>query len=204
MSRKDTKFRKLSEKHPLNHLVGPFVAAREVQTKHNTNPTLVPDKAFGTALVIAPGMAITAIHVLEEYLRLNENYDLDAERKKKGHFTIPHTFKMFIPIFGGKVRTTLLVYNMSFSGTGDIAIMEVIAPPSFDWGSFQPYPCLKLAPPDVGERIQAIGYPGSSVVPKSNSPVQLHTWPKVSTGRVLQIHDESRDSTFMNLSLIHI
>ena len=63
---------------------------------------------------------------------------------------------------------------------------------------------MRLVPPVAGTRIEALGYPDSSAIRRPDGVVELHTWPRLSTGSIQEIHGERRDATLLNYPCFQI
>lgn len=178
----------MPKNHPLHGLTAPLIAA------HNH----VEERMHGTAFVIAPELAITAKHVVIDYLDKIQNENVEQRMADGGHHTAKMTFFMFllVQLKDGR-RITLTVANAYFPGSGDIALLRLAKPPEIEWSDLAPYPTLRLMPPDVGTLIEALGYPDGSANRRPDGVVELHTWPRVSTGTVQEVHGQHRDSLLL-------
>ncbi|ALS98077.1 S1 family peptidase [Lacimicrobium alkaliphilum] len=184
-----TGFESISWSHPLYGLMAPLIAAHKN----------VQERMHGTAFVIAPEFAFTAKHVVIDYLKEIQNEDIEQKIADGGHHSIKMTFFMFlmVPLKDGR-RVALTAKKTYFSSTGDIAILHLAKPSDIEWSDLAPYPLLRLIPPDPEAYIEALGYPNSSTIRRPDGVVELHTWPRISTGTVREIHKKRRDSLLLN------
>jgi hypothetical protein len=153
----------------------------------------------GTAVVLLPGLALTARHVLTDFFEqfTGEAIGNDATGKMdlKGS------------IFGC-IRNTdgtwimLRVHTATFSHVSDLALLQLEA--SADDSLVWPIPMLQLRPPEVGQHISAMGFPGTDLdvefgdTPPFDQKLSLQLHPTVSAGTVKYVHDEKRDNSFLN------
>ena len=181
-------FQSIPEDHPLHRLTAPLIAA------HNH----IEERMHGTAFVIAPELAFTAKHVVIDYLDKIQNENIEQRMADGGHHTAKMTFFMFllVPMKDGR-RIPLTVANTYFPGSGDIALLRLSKPVEVDWADLAPYPTLRLLPPDVGTAIEALGYPDGSANRRPDGVVELHTWPRISTGIVQEVHGQRRDFSLL-------
>ncbi|HTS38041.1 MAG TPA: serine protease [Candidatus Solibacter sp.] len=112
-------------------------------------------RCLGTAFSVAPGLAITAAHVVNEYV-------LTEEQPKQN--VVPSLIA--IQIFEGKVLQWLVdaIYG---SAACDVAFLRFLRPTWWGTGPGQVNPrCARLNfnPPAVGDELRLFGFPQSSVV----------------------------------------
>lgn len=179
----------------MGRLVAPLIAA------HNH----IQEQMHGTAFVIAPELALTAKHVVVDYLdRIQEEgVETMLANGKSHHGKMTFFMFMLVPHKNGR-RIPLRVVKAYFSGTGDIAILRLNKPPEVDWEDIAPFPVLRLLPPPEGTEISALGYPDSSAVRRNDGVVELHTWPRISLGQIQEIHYQRRDSVLLNFPCFQI
>jgi hypothetical protein len=150
--------------------------------------------ASGTAVVIAPSLAMTARHVVDDYLNRFGCSD-------SGDGTLDPKFRLlsYIALQGGEGLITLAVGRIWHHPALDIALLELLynetLPKNHRWN----LPKLALSPPRRGSAIAVFGYPSSSIeLPQSESV--LPTWqmhPRISTGTVQEIHPQCRDTCLL-------
>jgi hypothetical protein len=144
----------------------------------------------GTAVVIAPWLAITARHVVEDYLERFGGDECMPINPKFRLFTL-------LALAGGKETISLAIGRMWFHPALDIAILELVPtndqfPKDHAWK----LPALDLSPPRVGTRIAVLGYPNSPIDPPMQNSASPSTWfmsPTTATGVVEEVHLDHRD-----------
>lgn len=144
----------------------------------------------GTAVVVAPWLAMTAKHVVEDYLgkfgATQATNGLDPKFQLLTCLTLEGD-RGVIPLFIGRIW---------YCNSIDIAFFELLPASEFPLNHIWKVAILDLLPPSVGDRVVAFGYSDSSVRDGTNS-VDLLTWsnkPSTSVGEVLEVHHQSRDS----------
>lgn len=164
------------------------------ELQHRLTLQVVPVFAFsgcqsvvaGTAILIAPGIAITAQHVIEE---IYEQFNVDNASENTN-----------LDLYVFQIVTGACWYVCSVShwvGT-DIAVLSIR--PRNEEASNSTVHRLKLTvdPPSIGDTVTAIGYPKSSLdIPRNDSELlhlNLTLLPTVSEGCVLDVHSSYRDS----------
>ena len=179
-------FARAHRDHPLYGLVGPLVAIHRGRE----------ERMHGTAFLIAPGLAVTAAHVVIDYLEAFQKFNLSHG---KGDHRGQLSFNMVIPLLRADgTHCPLRVIHISFSLPGDFAILHLDRPKDGDWSSLTPFPTLQLGPPNEQSHIQAFGFPSGKVTKGADGIANLHTWPRLSVGSVLEIHDRKRDGVTLN------
>ena len=87
-------FESIPEDHPLYGLTAPLIAA------HNH----VEERMHGTAFVIAPELALTARHVVVDYLDKIQNENIERKMAHGGDHTSKMTFFMFLLVLLGGLQ----------------------------------------------------------------------------------------------------
>jgi Trypsin-like peptidase domain len=143
----------------------------------------------GTAFLIGPGFALTAWHVIADYV---ERYEKLTATSK--HVDISFEMLLFFSLDAGRDLMPMKVLRTWVSEGSDIAVLAVGIPPerepSYRWRR----PVLRLLPPKVGTPIAAFGFPESLAedrTDKAHINLQLH--PRTATGVVQDVHHERRD-----------
>ena len=140
----------------------------------------------GTAVIIAPGLAITASHVLDEirsrfgYDRLSKNIELD--------------------IYVNQLNTGACWYvchASSWVGT-DITVLSLKARNDLARSASVDQLPIVVDPPTLGTKVTALGYPGTGLtIPRNDGDVlqmNFSITPTVSEGEVVDIHRSLRDT----------
>ncbi len=168
-----------------------LMTVEEMQHRHSSQ--VVPIFAFsgstsivaGTAVLIAPGIALTAQHVMEEI---------------RERFCQPKTGNANLDIYVFQLATGAVWYVCNAShwiGT-DIAVLSLRPRNEIASGTALRRIELTVDPPAIGETITAIGFPKSELnIPRNESDVlelNFTLLPTVSEGRVSEVHASLRDS----------
>ncbi len=160
----------------------------------------------GTAIVIAPYLALTAKHVIEDYWRRFETAPLVAacddesgnpQTNNPGKFSI----LAYQVLGGGRTGQIWNVTKIVLSTFTDVAFLHLTHPiggvRGYEWRGVK----LRLDPPPVGARIVGFGYhsPRISVVVSdgSNSEIEWQDSPTTTAGEVLEIYRKRRDSSML-------
>lgn len=183
MKRKNTMpdFRKISSADKINLLASPLIAVR------NEREELV----HGTAFVVGPGFAVTAYHVLEDYV---QRYDKPRNTKE----VLPISFDMYMYLtqVDGESYLPIKVLKAWRATPLDLAVLALGIPTDWPSDYVWPAPILSLLPPRVGESITAFGFAESSVdySPNDSTP-EIEVNARASTGIVAEVHHEIRDAS---------
>jgi len=144
---------------------------------------LVP---MGTAFVIAPWLATTARHVLEELFKSSTGRDV------KEHDNALHRFLFFVNPGKGQPPLTFFVSRAWFTTATDIGVMLLEPaceiPATHVWDTV----CLAALPPVPGTKVSAFGYPTPKVDVDDAGHV-LYFDAKTTSGTVSKVHAERRD-----------
>ena len=185
----------IPDDHPMGRLVAPLIAAQKgIQTRMH-----------GTAFIIAPELALTAQHVVVDYLEWIQGEPISEKLQSGGQHAGQMTFSMFLllTLRDGR-QVPLTVARMYGSHPGDITLLRLSKPDGFEWAELAPYPVLRLVPPNEGDHITALGYPDSSTNHRPDGVIELHTWPRITSGTVQQVHGMRRDSCVLNYPCLHV
>lgn len=146
----------------------------------------------GTAFFIAPWFAITASHVILDYM-------LRYDGRKAPQGELPSTFELvsFQVLNAGNTLLPLRVHRVWFSEPLDIAFLHVVPAAECDPNRRWIVPILDLLPPERGERVSAFGYPRSVITNNSSGKRVLAQRPSTAVGEVTELHLEHRDRAMM-------
>ena len=158
------------------YAIGPVTTAQDHQT-HD---------AMGTATVIAPHLAITCKHVVEDHFR---SYRL-RDGANEANFFLSATMVMA----SGQVAFDLLVKAVTLSPHTDVAFLHLGGLPEplpfAEWA----LPVVDLFPPVVGSVVHAVGYHSARAeVDHARREIRVHREVAISEGVVVDIHEERRD-----------
>lgn len=144
---------------------------------------------MGTCVMVAPGLALTARHVVQECLRRycrGESSPLDDPTEVDGNFA------MEAAQLGGEGAHRWGIYRIHCSKLTDVAFLQMR--PFFD-ASKLPLPArarMSLVPPPLGSRIVAFGYPNGQVNMTADK-LEVRLDPHTAVGEVVEIHQLFRD-----------
>lgn len=144
--------------------------------------------ASGTAMIIAPYLAITAKHIVDDHWRQHHGSPLPTGRTEvTGAFLL---FAFQAPADGPPCLWS--VQRIWSSNITDISILRLV-PTSDSAKQFVGWMRIRinLLPPAVGSKIAAFGYHDSRIEPGDS--VQWHSIPSNSHGVVTKIHHKRRD-----------
>jgi len=169
-----------------------FVHTDPTQSIHEIATPLIgirggEDFVSGTAFLIGPGVAVTAYHVIEDFVR---RFDPDAP--EDGNFDWSFELQGFLTIDHGRRLVPLRVIRMWRVAPLDLAVLAVDFPKDLDdhvWN----VPSISLLPPHPGERVTAFGFANGSVVRKEGNRSLWSMSPITSTGAVVEVHNTFRD-----------
>jgi hypothetical protein len=153
----------------------------------------------GTAIFIAPQLAITARHVIEHFWKELEQGSIPDDGKPT-HCR----FRITALQFPGESATPALWYMTRgwCADFTDITFLE-LRPVSdlakqYQWVSTLQ---LSLLPPSIGERIIGFGYPSTEARLGPSAPDQDIHWrlkPHSTVGQVLAVYEEMRDQAMLS------
>ena len=170
-------------------LQGPIVAA-------NNDRNL---EVWGTAFLIAKGWAMTAKHVVMDYLKSIGGIDVF----RGGAITAGFAFPIHLYILGAVGQSMVFgVTRIYYNEITDIALLRLTIQEEKGWESLGEFPTLQLLPPKVGESISVVGCPHSYLDHSVNNVREIHTFPRISTGVVRDVHEMMRDRN-LNFPCFH-
>jgi len=142
----------------------------------------------GTAFIVGRGYAVTAYHVIEDFLA---RYDFDVTKNEINSFQLLG----ILSLDGDTRHLPLKMMRIWRRGPLDIALMAVGVPA--DWPDQHRWkaPMLDLLPPRVGDEIFGFGFANSSAHELESEIPQMQLHPRTTTGKVIEVHHLKRDST---------
>lgn len=177
----DCAFVRTDDKQIVHEIAAPlFARAHETGELH----------ACGTASIIGRGYAITAAHVIDDYLQ-----KFGAQPNASGNNQANFDLLLYLTLNEGSEVLPLKVLKL-WSGTmTDIAVLFFGVPA--DWGEEDhvwKVPRLQLLPPDVGERISGFGFSEPEISGQDAEAPTIDIKPRTTTGQVVEVHSERRDN----------
>jgi S1-C subfamily serine protease len=152
---------------------------------------------MGTAFFVAPYVALTARHVIDEIFDQFEGRSL---LKVKGDTRFGLDLAHVDPDVG-LLKWTVRKYGYSQSIDIAVLILEPAKPlpARFAWCR----PQLSVLPPPNGSRLTAFGYPNTRHRVDQEGIGRIVVDPRLSTGTVLEIHREYRDRSMLPFPCLH-
>ncbi len=147
--------------------------------------------ALGSAVFIAPGLAITAKHVIKEFwTQMGPETRFEGELPLVGRFSI-----MAVQYPGTSSDPALWLVKFVWSARfTDIAFLSVDPAnelaQSYVWDSRLK---ISLMPPTVGERVVGFGYASSQVDLYDGARMQMTLNPSITGGGVTNVFPEYRE-----------
>ena len=173
-------FVKAVDKDPIHEIASPVIAATDRGEVF----------ASGTAFLINRGLALTAYHVVEDFIHRYE-----AIRESESTSEVNFHLWLYFAFDQGKTLVPAEVKRIWSGRPLDIAVLAVRFPPEErkrQWKLSR----LNLLPPRVGEEVRAFGFADASIS-GSDDRKKLDSTPRVTTGTVKEVHHELRDTCNM-------
>jgi Trypsin-like peptidase domain len=146
--------------------------------------------ASGTAIIIGPNLAITARHVIYDFIREFDNIDHLPNGEIAGTFHL-QLFQILNNGNSGLVWNVTRLWSSNFT---DIVVLR-LSPINQEALKYKwCLPGIDLIPPNIGERISCFGY-SDPKINKIGSQIEWHVNPKTSVGEVKAVHNQKRDSS---------
>lgn len=152
----------------------------------------------GTAVIIAPHLAITARHVVDEFWRyFDQNWRLKIN-DLQGDFGL-----LAFQVLEGQRGALWAIRRLWRSEHTDLAILQLEpfsdVAAAYRWR----YPRLQLLPPAIGAEVWTFGYKGGTAAAiiddaQTQTTVNWRSSPCTAVGTVNQVHDVYRDRGMMN------
>jgi trypsin-like peptidase len=157
----------------------------------------------GTGVIIAPHLAITAKHVIEDFLKQFTNANLERNMASGKNSETIENINILTSNYGeaGKKMNVWRVYEIYFCLQSDIAYLYML-PANEEAKDFKWNKCkLDLNPPLVGSLIFGFGFHNStSQIGANGNTINLH-WNNsgaTTTGEVIEVFPARRDSSRLN------
>jgi hypothetical protein len=148
----------------------------------------------GTAVIIAPHLAITAKHVVEDFWKNYESSALTPD--SHGSFSMV-AVQMLESGQAGQLWTVIKVFCSRFTDVAFLQLMPLsVLPAEYRWRG----PRINVLPPRVGSCITAFGYHSSKIDVKVDADKTGIKWfdsPTASGGEVMEIHEKKRDNAML-------
>jgi hypothetical protein len=143
----------------------------------------------GTACIIAPWLAITARHVVEDHFERFADGRAPNNVEEASHRTLT-----YVAPGGGQPIIPLFVQRTWYLQPYDIAVLHLVPASEMNTNHVWDTPRLSLLPPRPGSQIAAFGYPNSRFDVLGTEHHELKMDATTTTGTVLEVHHEYRDT----------
>lgn len=161
--------------------------------------------ASGTAVIIAPNLACTARHVVEDFFEKFLNINKDDMYRGRGdlHNKLANSDVRLVALQyqnDGNEVNIWRVQQIFFCLLTDIVFLYLL-PSNDSADSYKKwFPCkINLFPPKIGENIYGFGFRSSNLSLISNTEKEMTLkWddqPSTTTGQVIDYHPQQRDSS---------
>ena len=163
----------------------------------------ITNSPIGSAVFIAPRLAITVKHVIAEFWRLYGTPDVGLEDKgdKNAEFEI-----LAIQYPGAEAHPAVWITRRAWlSPHSDLAVitLEPADELSKDY-QFTQVPTLSVLPPSKGEQIRACGFAASQVSGINGNRVELLLNPLSAAGPVTETYPSHRDRGLLSFPCFEI
>lgn len=146
---------------------------------------------YGTCVIITPGLAITARHVIEGLLNDLGNVKVDYSIEQDQNLEIP-LISYIIQIFNSNTAFRWKVIKYYFSNMSDICYLKLKPMFDFDKLPVKGILSMTLIPPKIGDRIVGFGFPNSDISVKGYE-ITTTLDPITTVGEVIEVHSKGRD-----------
>lgn len=180
----------MNEEHPTFKETGPDQFIHEIASPLIAVRNGKEEYVSGTAFVIGRFFAITAYHVLADFV---ERYE--GVRDVESSLNISFEILLFLTQNKGRDIMPMKVMRVWRSAPLDLAVIALGVP--HDWPDDYRWkaPAISLLPPKVGTRISAFGFATPELTPSStDEPSLVNLHPVTATGLVQEIHHDRRDA----------
>lgn len=151
----------------------------------------------GTAVIIAPHLAITAKHVIEDYIN-----EFEGKKVIKKDFNATFSMQAVQILDKGKKGALWEIQKIFPCPVSDIALLFLI-PKNQEAADYKwRISASSVEIPKPGERIVGFGYSDSKIT-NSNNKVEWVQSPNTSVGEVIEVHAELRDTSRLNFPCFH-
>lgn len=150
----------------------------------------------GTAIIIGPHLAVTAKHVVEDFLSTYEPHS-PAEISSIAFSIV--AIQIAANGDGGSMWAVTKVFHSPFT---DIAFLQLMPQSAgaaqYRWRGAK----LQLLPPPVGSRVVGFGYHSSRITITSDNTSEINIEcfdsPTTTVGEVMEVHKDKRDTGMLH------
>ncbi len=144
----------------------------------------------GTAFLIGKQYAVTARHVLDDFISKYERREVE-----EGNIDLSFEILTFLTLEKGERVLPMKIMRAWFSKSIDLAVLALGVPEDLPSDHVWKIPALDLIPPKKGTPIVAFGFAETKLgkIEGSEHP-KIYLHPISTTGEVQEVHHETRDS----------
>jgi Trypsin-like peptidase domain len=142
----------------------------------------------GTACIVAPWLAITARHVVDDH------FEGFRRRRPNNTDEASHITLTYVAPGGGLPVIPLFVQRTWYLEPYDIAVLHLTPASEMNMEHVWDVPRLSLLPPRPGSSIFSFGYPNSKCEVLGHDQFELRMDATTTTGTVIEVHHERRDA----------
>lgn len=154
---------------------------------------------MGSAVMIAPGLAMTARHVIDECLQVYHGVPSGPHEGTTRH-EVTFNLQLFQFLDSGTTGLVWTGRRINTSAVTDIAFIELLAPAG---ARAQPSLSMTVAAPLVGEQVFAFGYARGAIQLEDVNQHRVALDPRTTSGRVIEVHELRRDRSMMPYPCFH-
>lgn len=155
--------------------------------------------ACGTASIIGRGYAITAAHVIDDYV---QKFGISSGISSTSYSNFD--LLLYLSLNEGNDLLPLRVLRLWSSSMTDIAILFLGVPADFPDSHVWKIPRIQLLPPSIGDDISAFGFSNPEITYGADNIPTLDVKPYTATGRVIEVHHRSRDNARLSFPCFRV
>lgn len=148
--------------------------------------------ASGSAVFVAPGIAVTALHVIKDYSDRLDGVTLNASIAAE---EVSFRYSVFARQMVDGSPIIWRAISMTAADPLDIAILHLEradnTPPNTSW----PVPTIQFKPPAIDSDVFAVGFPKQSVIEYAPGKLKWDAEAFLAVGAVDEIHLQYRDTS---------
>lgn len=156
--------------------------------------------ACGTASIIGRGYAITAAHVIDDFVRV---FGIHTDEHGNAHSNFD--LLLYLTLNEGADLLPLKVLKVWSGVMTDIALLFLGVPEEWNESDHTwKIPRIQLLPPQEGERIVAFGFSNPEITDCSMSRATIDIKPRTATGTVVEVHHLCRDTVRLSFPCFRV
>lgn len=155
--------------------------------------------ACGTAFIIGPGLALTAYHVIEDFVHRFERADAI-----NSSINVSFELLMYLTLNEGNDIMPIKVLKIWRNSPLDMAVLAFAVPTDWPDSHVWKAPRLQLLPPKPGESIAGFGFATPKVSQAQDDIPEIDLSSRTTTGTVVEIHHQSRDKARLSFPCFRV